>query len=178
VEQKSVLRGNAPAKIDEKGRLKVPNGFRALMEAAHGRLLYVTSLTGESVRIYPLPVWEAIEAKLAAVPSSHPARARFFDRVNYFGQVAELDAQGRVGDARIVCFGVGPRPVRATAAERSLVGGAPSATALAEAGRLASASVEPSDDIHASGAYRKRLAGVLAARALATALESAAALAA
>jgi MraZ protein len=96
VEQKSVLRGNAPAKIDEKGRLKVPNGFRALVEAAHGRLLYVTSLTGESVRIYPLPVWEAIEAKLAAVPSSHPARARFFDRVNYFGQVAELDAQGRV----------------------------------------------------------------------------------
>jgi MraZ protein len=96
VEQKSVLRGNAPAKIDEKGRLKVPNGFRTLIETAHGRLLYVTSLTGESVRIYPLPVWERIEAKLAAVPSSHPARARFLDRVNYFGQVAELDAQGRV----------------------------------------------------------------------------------
>ena len=96
MEQKSVLRGNAPAKIDEKGRLKVPNGFRALVEGAHGRLLYVTSLTGESVRIYPLPVWEAIEAKLAEVPSSHPARARFLDRVNYFGQVAELDAQGRV----------------------------------------------------------------------------------
>ena len=85
-----------------------------------------------------------------------------------------LDAQGRVGDARIVCFGVGPRPVRATAAERSLVGGAPAAPALAEAGRLASASVDPSDDIHASGAYRKRLAGVLTTRALATALESAA----
>jgi MraZ protein len=96
VEQKSVLRGNAPAKIDEKGRLKVPNGFRTLIEAAHGSLLYVTSLTGESVRIYPLPVWEGIEAKLAAVPSSHPARARFLDRVNYFGQVAELDTQGRV----------------------------------------------------------------------------------
>ena len=89
-----------------------------------------------------------------------------------------LDAQGRVGDARVVCFGVGPRPVRVTAAERSLVGGAPSAPALAEAGRLASASVDPSDDIHASGAYRKRLAGVLTTRALATALESAAALAA
>ena len=88
--------GQCARKIDEKGRLKVPNGFRALMEGAHGRLLYVTSLTGESVRIYPLPVWETIEAKLAAVPSSHPARARFLDRVNYFGQVAELDAQGRV----------------------------------------------------------------------------------
>jgi len=89
-----------------------------------------------------------------------------------------LDAQGRVAGARIVCFGVGPRPVRAADAERSLVGGAPSAPALAEAGRLAGAAVDPSDDIHASGAYRRRLAGVLTTRALAAALASATALAA
>jgi len=81
-----------------------------------------------------------------------------------------LDAQGRVAGARLVCFGVGPRPVRVSDAERSLVGGAPSAAAFAEAGRLAAAGVDPSDDIHASGAYRKRLAGVLTARALAAAL--------
>jgi carbon-monoxide dehydrogenase medium subunit len=55
-------------------------------------------------------------------------------------------------------------------AERSLRGGAPSATAFAEAGRLASAAVDPSDDIHASAAYRKRLAGVLTTRALSAAL--------
>jgi carbon-monoxide dehydrogenase medium subunit len=89
-----------------------------------------------------------------------------------------LDAQGRVAGARVVCFGVGPRPLRAADAERSLVGGAPSAAALAEAGRLASAAVDPSDDIHASGAYRKRLAGVLTTRALAASLASAAARAA
>jgi MraZ protein len=96
VEQKATLRGTAPAKIDEKGRLKVPNGFRTLVQAAHGAEVFVTSLTGESVRIYPMPVWQAIEAKLASVPSSHPSRAKFLDRVNYFGQVAELDGQGRV----------------------------------------------------------------------------------
>jgi carbon-monoxide dehydrogenase medium subunit len=89
-----------------------------------------------------------------------------------------LDAQGRVAGARVVCFGVGPRPLRAADAERSLVGGAPSAAALAEAGRLASAAVDPSDDIHASGAYRRRLAGVLTTRALAASLASAAARAA
>jgi carbon-monoxide dehydrogenase medium subunit len=89
-----------------------------------------------------------------------------------------LDAQGRVGNARIVCFGVGPRPLRVADAERALVGGAPVTTAFAEAGRLASAAVDPSDDIHASGAYRKRLAGVLTTRALAAALASATALAA
>jgi aerobic carbon-monoxide dehydrogenase medium subunit len=81
-----------------------------------------------------------------------------------------LDAQGRVAGARVVCFGVGERPVWVTDAERALVGGAPSAAAFAEAGRLAAASVTPGDDIHASGAYRKRLAGVLTARALSGAL--------
>lgn len=93
---KAVLRGNAPAKIDDKGRLKVPNGFRALLQEAHGRQVFVTSLSGDSVRIYPMPVWQGVEQKLAAMPSSHPARLRFLDRVNYFGQVAEIDVQGRV----------------------------------------------------------------------------------
>jgi MraZ protein len=96
VDQKAVLRGNAPARIDDKGRLKVPNGFRALIQEAHGRDLFVTSLSGDSVRIYPMPVWQGIEQKLAAMPSTHPARLRFLDRVNYYGQVTDIDVQGRV----------------------------------------------------------------------------------
>jgi MraZ protein len=91
-----VLRGNYAAKIDDKGRLKIPNAFRALVEGQHGKDLFVTSLTGDYVRIYPMPVWMALEEKLAAVPSTLPARLRFFDRVNYYGQAAEFDAQGRV----------------------------------------------------------------------------------
>ena len=75
-----MFRGNAPARIDDK----------------YGRELFLTSLTGEYVRIYPMPVWLEIEQKLAAMPSTHPARLRFLDRVNYFGQAGELDAQGRV----------------------------------------------------------------------------------
>jgi aerobic carbon-monoxide dehydrogenase medium subunit len=84
-----------------------------------------------------------------------------------------LDAQGRVARARLVGFGVGPVPMRLADAERSLVGGAPTPTAFAEAGRLASAAVDPADDIHASAAYRTRLAGVLTTRALADALATA-----
>ena len=91
-----MFRGNAPARIDGKGRLKVPNAFKSLLESKYGRELFLTSLTGESVRIYPMPVWLETEDKLGRVPSTHPARARFLDRVNYFGQVAELDTQGRV----------------------------------------------------------------------------------
>jgi transcriptional regulator MraZ len=91
-----VLRGNYAAKIDDKGRLKIPNAFRALIEKAHGNELFVTSLTGESVRVYPMPVWLALEERLSRAPSTHPSRSRFLDRVNYFGQAAEIDTQGRV----------------------------------------------------------------------------------
>lgn len=91
-----MFRGNSPARIDEKGRLKVPNAFRALLEGKYGRELFLTSLTGEYVRVYPLPVWLEIEEKLGQMPSTHPSRLRFLDRVNYFGSPAELDVQGRV----------------------------------------------------------------------------------
>jgi MraZ protein len=91
-----VLRGSFSARIDEKGRLKVPNAFRALIQDEYGSALFVTSVSGESVRVYPMPVWTALEEKLSKVPSAHPSRARFLDRVNFFGQAAELDPQGRV----------------------------------------------------------------------------------
>jgi MraZ protein len=91
-----VLRGNAPARIDDKGRLKVPNAFRALLEGKYGRELFLTSVSGEYVSIYPMPVWLEIEGKLGAMPSFNPSRSRYLDRVNYYGQVAELDVQGRV----------------------------------------------------------------------------------
>ena len=91
-----MLRGNYAAKIDDKGRLKIPNAFRSLVEGQHGTELFVTSLTGEYVRIYPMPVWLTLEEKLARVPSTHPARLKFFDRVNYYGQPSEIDTQGRV----------------------------------------------------------------------------------
>jgi MraZ protein len=91
-----VLRGNYAAKIDDKGRLKIPNAFRALVEGKHGTELFVTSLTGEYVRVYPMAVWLALEEKLARAPSTHPARLKFLDRVSYYGQTAEIDTQGRV----------------------------------------------------------------------------------
>ena len=91
-----MLRGNHPARIDDKGRLKIPNGFRSHIESQYGAELFVTSVSGEYVRIYPMAVWLEIERKLLAVPQSHPARQRFVDRVNYFGQVVTMDKQGRV----------------------------------------------------------------------------------
>ena len=91
-----MLRGNHTAKIDDKGRLKIPNAFRSLIEGQHGTDLFVTSLNGENVRVYPMAVWMGLEEKLARMPSTHPSRVRFLDRVNYYGQTASIDVQGRV----------------------------------------------------------------------------------
>jgi len=43
-----------------------------------------------------MPVWLEKEEKLGQMPSSHPSRLRFLDRVNFYGQQVEIDAQGRV----------------------------------------------------------------------------------
>ena len=91
-----MLRGNHPARIDDKGRIKVPNGFRTLIEQQYGSELFVTSVTGEYVRLYPMAVWLEVERKLAEVPSTNPSKLRFLDRVNFFGQAAAMDKQGRV----------------------------------------------------------------------------------
>ena len=90
------MRGSAPARIDDKGRLKIPGLFRPDIQERHGPDVFVTSLTGECVRIYPMPAWLDLERKLSAMPSTNPSRVKFLDRVNYFGQTSELDGQGRV----------------------------------------------------------------------------------
>jgi MraZ protein len=61
-----------------------------------GTKFYITSETGESAKIYPLPVWSGIEDRLAALPSTHVAKRKFLMRTSYYGQVAELDGQGRL----------------------------------------------------------------------------------
>ena len=91
-----MLRGNHPARIDDKGRIKIPNGFRSVVEALYGPELFVTSVTGDYVRVYPLAVWLEVERKLAEVPSSNPSKQRFLDRVNFFGQSLAIDKQGRL----------------------------------------------------------------------------------
>jgi MraZ protein len=91
-----MLRGNALAKVDEKGRLKLPAAFRAVLEPNYGREFFVTSLRGESARLYPMEVWQRIEERLSRNSPLNPSVMRFRSAVNYFGQVASMDGQGRV----------------------------------------------------------------------------------
>jgi carbon-monoxide dehydrogenase medium subunit len=79
-----------------------------------------------------------------------------------------LGANG-VNRAAIALFGVGSTPVRAVAAEAALTSGAP----LADMAEAAIAAIDPSDDLHASASYRRRVAGVLVRRAIGKAMKEA-----
>ena len=91
-----MLRGSSLAKLDEKGRLKLPASFRAVLEPKFGSDYFVTSLRGDSVRIYPMDVWLRIEERLSRASSLNPSVMRFKNSVNYFGQSSPMDAQGRI----------------------------------------------------------------------------------
>lgn len=91
-----MFRGSAPSKIDDKGRLKVPTGFRRTLEDRYGREVFTTSVTGDSVLVYPLVVWEVLEERLAALPSTDRTKRRYLERVSYFGQQGQFDSQGRI----------------------------------------------------------------------------------
>jgi len=90
-----MLRGNYLAKVDDKGRLKIPAAFLESLREL-GNKFYVTSENGDYALIYPMTVWSEIEDKLAKLPSHNQTKRKFLTRTNYFGQVVELDGQGRV----------------------------------------------------------------------------------
>jgi len=91
-----MLRGNYPATVDGKGRLKIPTAFKTYLDENFTQDFYLTSLDGQFVRVYPFNVWQKIEEKLAALPSMNKFKKKFLDRTNYWGQQVRMDGQGRV----------------------------------------------------------------------------------
>jgi len=91
-----MFRGNHPTRVDEKGRLKVPSEFKRVIDEKYALRFYITSLDGKVAQIYPFEEWERIEQKLAGLSTFNPTKKKFLNRVNYYGQVVEMDGQGRL----------------------------------------------------------------------------------
>jgi MraZ protein len=91
-----VFRGNIPAKVDEKGRLKLPSAFKQLLDAANVSQFYITSTDGRSAEIWPLTEWEKRELLLAESSSMDDAVAKYLNMTSYYGQQVEMDNQARV----------------------------------------------------------------------------------
>ena len=91
-----MFRGNNPARVDEKGRLKVPADFKRLIDEKYSAEFYITSRDGRVAEIYPVEEWRKIEEKLAKLSNFNPSKKKFLNKVNYYGQMVEMDAQGRL----------------------------------------------------------------------------------
>ena len=90
-----MLRGNYPAKVDSKGRLKIPSAFLEELRG-YGEEFFVTSENGDRARAYPMKVWREIEEKLARISGHNATKQKFLNRSNYYGQVVKMDRQGRL----------------------------------------------------------------------------------
>ena len=92
-----MLRGSHPAKVDDKGRLKLPADFRSKIEEEYGSKFYITaSVEVDSVRLYPLPVWEENERKLSEQPMTNASVDKFVSITGYYGAEISMDNQGRI----------------------------------------------------------------------------------
>jgi CO/xanthine dehydrogenase FAD-binding subunit len=116
---------------------------------------------GECVSAIRFPVWPQPRIGVGFFEIS--ARRSDFAFVAAAAQVA-LDEEGRCLDAALGVGGVGDRPLRLDVS--SLAGTELDAASIAEAVNAASADLEAMSDLHASAAYRRRVARVLCIRAL------------
>src|SRR2546427_12508122 len=91
-----MFRGNHPTRVDEKGRLKVPSEFKRVIDEKYAQNFYIHSLDGIVGQVYHFEEWERIEQKLASLSTFNPTKKKFLNRTNYYGQVVEMDGQGRL----------------------------------------------------------------------------------
>ena len=91
-----MFRGNHPAKVDDKGRLKLPSAFKQLADAVNVTQFYITSADGKSAEIWPLPEWEKREQQLAESSTLDDAVQKYLNLTSYYGQQVEMDNQARL----------------------------------------------------------------------------------
>jgi aerobic carbon-monoxide dehydrogenase medium subunit len=142
-----------------------PSGTRRVAAADFFVSTWETSLAdGEILSAVEFPVWDG-HCGWAVEEISR----RHGDFALVGTTVGVQVANGAVTRAGIALFGVAGTPVRAHAAEAALLAGADAE----EVGRVAANELRPSDDIHASGSYRKQVAAVVVRRAIVKAMQEA-----
>lgn len=90
-----MFRGRFEHQIDAKGRLSIPSKFREVLTKKYDETLIVTNFDG-ALWGYPVPEWQAIEEKVAALPQFKPevkTLQRFFISA---ASECPIDGQGRI----------------------------------------------------------------------------------
>ena len=97
-----LFRGTQTGHVDAKGRLKLPARVRQRFKEAYAeRDVFITSLDGKDVRVYPLEEWEAVEARLSEKTTESKeidgmVKNKIVFQTNQYGSEETLDNQGRL----------------------------------------------------------------------------------
>lgn len=90
------FRGSYDVKIDDRGRVKIPARFLSVFDSGYGRDVYITSLNGDHVMLYPIKIWEDVEWRVENIGVWDPDIDEFVSRLSYWGTESEIDLKGRV----------------------------------------------------------------------------------
>jgi MraZ protein len=92
-----MFRGINAVNLDVKGRFAMPTRYReGLHQQSKGELIFTIDTEEKCLLLYPLPVWEGIEAKVSALPSFQPQSRRIQRLLIGHATEAVLDANGRL----------------------------------------------------------------------------------
>jgi MraZ protein len=92
-------RGTFNAKVDPKGRLKIPAAFQAYFKAIGEEQFFVTTIDSRLLHIYPMGMWRENEAVMDQTPSNDvdlEASEHLKFIVNFYGGDATIDGEGRM----------------------------------------------------------------------------------
>jgi MraZ protein len=90
------FRGSYDVKVDDRGRIKIPSRFLSVFDSGYGRDVYITSLNGDHVMLYPIKIWEDVELRVESIGVWDPDVDEFVSRLSYWGTETEIDPKGRV----------------------------------------------------------------------------------
>jgi MraZ protein len=85
-----------PARVDDKGRLKLPVDFQAYFSGLPEKKLFVTSLDRRIGQIYPIANWRENKKFLYAYRENPAAAGTIAFNAQDLGADSEMDGQGRV----------------------------------------------------------------------------------
>lgn len=91
--------GSPKAKLDDRGRLKMPAEFKSFLEKKYGpafNAFYITSREGTDAEIYPMPEWLKYQDRIFNIPKGVPLRKKLMDSNALYGERVDMDPQGRL----------------------------------------------------------------------------------
>lgn len=90
------FRGSYDVKIDDRGRIKIPAKFLSVFESCYSKEVFLTSLEGDHVMLFPIEIWERMEGQIDTLGILDPDVDAYVNRLNYWGTESEMDSKGRV----------------------------------------------------------------------------------